>query len=208
MTTYLSTDQIKTAQHLVDQNDKLEGLVISAGSLDPKMVLVAEAPGKKEIELGLPFMGPSGQELNKWLDYLEISREEIYFTKTVFGRPFNLKNNRKSDRKPTDAEMKAFAPLLDDELAHFTNKLIVPVGGTALARLLGKQATITKMHGKLITSPIQQLNVITDKYEFTKQDYQLFPLFHPSYIRRFPSKRELAYQDLAALKKLINPQGK
>lgn len=203
MDTYLSTDQVQLAEQLVSQNDKLEGLVISAGNLDPKLVLVAEAPGAKEIETGLPFMGPSGQELNQWLEYLGISREDIYFTKTVFGRPFNLNAGRKSDRKPTDTEMKAFAPLLDAELVHFTDRLIVPVGGAALTRLLGKQATITKFHGQLIHTQIQRLNSATNKYELTKQTYHLFPLFHPSYIRRFPSKRELAYQDLAVLKQLL-----
>lgn len=205
MSTYLSPDQIKVARQLVVQNDKLEGLVISAGSLDPKLVLVAEAPGAKEIATGLPFMGPSGQELNKWLEYLGINRTDIYFTKTVFGRPFNLKAGRKSDRKPTNREMKTFAPLLDAELAHFTNRLIVPVGGTALSRLLGNQATITNLHGQLLTAPIQRLNPVTNKYELTAQTYQLFPLFHPSYIRRFPSKRDLAYQDLDILKQLLNP---
>ncbi|MCY9807407.1 uracil-DNA glycosylase [Lentilactobacillus senioris] len=203
MSTYLSTDQIEMARQLVAQNNKLEGLVISAGSLDPKFVLVAEAPGSKEIETGLPFMGPSGQELNKWLDYLEITRADIYFTKTVFARPFNLKAGRKSDRKPTNTEMKAFAPLLDAELIHFTDRLIVPVGGTALTRLLGKQSTITNLHGQLITTPIQRLDPVTNKYELTTQAYQLFPLFHPSYIRRFPSKRDLAYQDLNTLKQLL-----
>ncbi|WP_054671699.1 uracil-DNA glycosylase [Lentilactobacillus senioris] len=207
METYLSTDQVKLARQLVTDNDNLEGLVISAGSLDPKLVLVAEAPpGAKEIETGLPFMGPpSGQELNKWLDYLGIKRTEVYFAKTVFGRPFKLKAERKSDRKPTNAELKAFAPLLDAELTHFTDRLIVPVGGTALSRLLGKQATITNLHGQLITAPVQRLDPVTNKYELTQQTYQLFPLFHPSYVRRFPSKRNLAYQDLDILKQLLNP---
>lgn len=203
MLSYLSATQVESAQQLIAQNDRLEGFVISGGNLDPKLVLVAEAPGAKEIATGLPFMGPSGKELDRWLTELNLDRSAIYFTKTVLGRPFRLKNGRKSDRKPTGTEMKTFAPFLDSELAHFADHLIVPLGGAALERLLGPKAAITQLHGQLITTPVQRLNPATLKYEETAVSYRLFPLFHPSYVRRFPSKRELAEQDLGKLKQLL-----
>lgn len=63
MATALNSNQIGKMKQLILDNPKLEGLVLGAGSLKPKFVLVAEAPGKKEIELGRGFVGPSGQEL-------------------------------------------------------------------------------------------------------------------------------------------------
>lgn len=155
MPTYLGTKQLALAQQICDNDDRLEGIVSSNGNLAAKVVLVAEAPGATEIKTGLPFTGRSGQELDAWLQELQLTRADIYITKTVFSRPFNLKNNRKSDRKPSQKEINQSAPILDFDLSHFPDSLIVPLGGTALNRLLGKKDTISTIHGQLITTPLQ-----------------------------------------------------
>ncbi|WP_172188594.1 uracil-DNA glycosylase [Lentilactobacillus kribbianus] len=203
MPTYLGTKQLALAQQICDNDDRLEGIVSSNGNLAAKVVLVAEAPGATEIKTGLPFTGRSGQELDAWLQELQLTRADIYITKTVFSRPFNLKNNRKSDRKPSQKEINQSAPILDFDLSHFPDSLIVPLGGTALNRLLGKKDTISTIHGQLITTPLQVYDEATQRYHSGDHAYQVFPLFHPSYIKRFPSKRPLALADLSKLKQII-----
>lgn len=203
MPTYLETKQLALAQQICDNNDRLEGVVASNGNLAAKVVLVAEAPGATEVQTGRPFTGRSGQELDNWLHELQLTRGDIYITKTVFSRPFNLKNNRKSDRKPSQKEINQSAPILDFDLAHFPDSLIVPLGGTAVKRLLGKKATISAVHGQLINSQLQVFDEVTQRYDCGDRAYQVFPLFHPSYIKRFPSKRASALSDLAQLKQII-----
>ncbi|GEK28637.1 uracil-DNA glycosylase [Furfurilactobacillus siliginis] len=204
MATFLTDLMIEQAKQLINENPKLEGFVPGEGSLTPKFVLVSEAPGAKEAELSYGFQGPAGRELNRWLELLGVTRDEIYMTGAVRARPFDETNGRKRDRKPSRAEIADFAPLLDFELSQLPdNTLLVPLGNTGLQRLLGNRLTITKIHGDLIKSPVLEYHLATKKYLPSKRVYPILPLFHPSYSRRFPSKRPLIDADLAVLKELL-----
>lgn len=201
MATALNSNQIGKMKQLILDNPKLEGLVLGAGSLKPKFVLVAEAPGKKEIELGRGFVGPSGQELQQWLDYLGVTREEIYMTATVRARPFREKNDSKRDRPPTKKEIKDFAPFLDVELAQLDSDVMVVLGNTALHRLLGSDYKISEVHGQVIKHEILEYRPATGKFEFGTKVWAIIPLFHPSFVRRFAKQnRPLAKVDLVKLK--------
>ncbi len=204
MATFLTPALIQRAHELIDANDHLEGFVPGEGSLTPKLVLVSEAPGAKEAELSHGFQGPAGTELNKWLASLGITRDEIYMTGAIRARPFTETNGRKRDRQPTQAELKAFAPLLDHELAALpSGTLLVPLGNTGLQRLLGNKMKITQVHGELMKMPILTFHVAINQFKPGARTYSLFPLFHPSYVRRFPSKRTLVEDDLKMLKTLL-----
>ncbi|MBO8441817.1 MAG: uracil-DNA glycosylase [Firmicutes bacterium] len=201
METLLTKDLIRLANDLVSNNKNLEGFVPGEGSLNPKFVLISEAPGAKEAELSHGFQGVSGKELDKWLNFINVSRKDIYLTGTVRSRPFKQKNGRKSDRKPNVKEIKDFSPLLDYELKCLKDKLLVTLGGTAINRLLGKDYKISKCHGILYNKPILFLK--ENHFEFTDYSCNILPLFHPSYVRRFPGKRDLVIKDLKYLKELL-----
>lgn len=204
MTTMMTTAEIETAKQLIAANPKLTGFVPGEGSLTPKLAIISEAPGAKEDELGHPFQGPAGQELNEWLAQLGLTRDQIYITGAVRARPFDEHDGRLRDRKPTAAEVAAFAPLLDHELARIPlNTLILPLGNTGLQRLLGPQYKITQVHGQLIKAPLLQYHPAVKRYEAGNPIRSLFPMFHPSYVRRFPSKRPIVEADLAVLKTLM-----
>lgn len=204
MATFLTPALIQHAHELIDANENLEGFVPGEGSLTPKLVLVSEAPGAKEAELSHGFQGRAGTELNDWLALLGLTRDEIYMTGAVRARPFTEKNGRKRDRRPTQAELKAFAPLLDHELVALpAGTLLVPLGNTGLQRLLGNKMKITQVHGELMKMPILTFHAAVEKFRPSVRTYSLFPLFHPSYVRRFPSKRSLVEDDLKMLKTFL-----
>lgn len=61
--------------------------VIGGGNLDAKIVFIGEAPGKKEAETGLPFIGASGKVLDQLLASVKLRREDVYITSIVNDRP-------------------------------------------------------------------------------------------------------------------------
>ena len=204
MATFLTPSLIEQAHRIIDKSDQLEGFVPGEGSLTPKFVLVSEAPGAKEAQLSHGFQGPACTELNSWLTALGVRREEISITGAVRSRPFTETNGRKKDRRPSQEEIIAFAPLLDYELAQLpADTLLVPMGNTGLQRLLGRQMKISQVHGELIKSPVLDFHASTKRFVLGTRTYSVLPLFHPSYIRRFPSKRGLVNEDLAMLKSLL-----
>ncbi|MFC6295317.1 uracil-DNA glycosylase [Lactiplantibacillus daoliensis] len=204
MATLLTAEQQAQGRELLTQFDHLEGYVPGEGSLDPVLVMVSEAPGRVEVAVGHPFQGPAGTELNRWLTELNLTRDQIYLTGAVRSRPVKLgATGRKSDRRPTRAEVEASAPWLDAELAQLQGHLLVPLGNTGLQRLLGPQAKISAVHGQIVKAPIRQWSVQDQRFVLSGSDYSIFPLYHPSYSRRFKKILPTVEADLAVLKQYL-----
>lgn len=172
------------------QGMKLEGLNEGAGPVNPKLMIVGEAPGRNEIIDNIPFNGDAGRELMKSLASIGLKREDVYITSAVRSRPYSIKKvfskrenkevTKYPNRKPTKAEILAHAPFLDYEIKVIHPKLIVAVGNTGLERLLGK-GKISELHGKVIEdTPILQLNAAQDGYVWSKEHYTIFPQYHPA----------------------------
>lgn len=174
------------------QNFNLEGFVSGQGPLYPKLMIVGEAPGRKEIENFIPFSGQAGKELMACFTSVNLTRDDVYITSAVRSRPYAIKEriNKKTgtkeiiypNRTPTKKEVLAHAPILDYEIKQVKPKLIAPVGNIGLKRLLGNQYNISNYHGQIIQHPIQILNETMDDYIWSKEDYTLVPLFHPAAI--------------------------
>lgn len=170
---------------------RLEGLNIGAGPRHPKLMIIGEAPGREELVSQIPFHGASGQELMKSLASIGLTRSDVYITSVVRSRPYAEKKVfsklagkvvlKRPNRKPTKKEVLAHAPLLDYEIAYAQPRIIVTVGDTALARLLGPGHKISEEHGCPIKqTPILQLNDQEDGYLWSQTKYLLFPEFHPA----------------------------
>ncbi|GLB46048.1 uracil-DNA glycosylase [Philodulcilactobacillus myokoensis] len=203
MATFLNPSEIKMAKQIASKNPRLEGFVPGSGSLTPRFTILSEAPGRIEIKVGKGFMGPAGKQLDQWLKLLGITRDQIYITGVVRSRPISIKNGRKRDRKPTKQEMFDYAPILDYELSQLPkeNDLLVTLGNTGLQRLLGDHFKIGDVHGKLLKRQIRVRR--GNQYGLSSRTYRIFPTYHPSYARRFPSKRPVAEADMQKLKQII-----
>jgi len=103
-------------------------------------------------------------------------------------------------------EVEASAPLLDAELAALRGSIIVPLGNTGLQRLLGNKYKISAVHGQLLTLPIRYWNAVQQRFALTANHYTLFPLYHPSYSKRFKKYQPVVDQDLRQLAAYLQKQ--
>ncbi|WP_240794274.1 uracil-DNA glycosylase [Bacillus sp. BHET2] len=190
-----------------------EGFVYGRGPQTPSIMIVGEAPGETEIHNGLPFSGRAGKVLDEFFHYLGVSREEIYFTSTVRSRPYKIVSKQTNDgeiiqkkynRAPNSKEQVAHAPILDYEMQHIKPKQLVTLGNIGLQRLLGKQYTISKVHGKLIYSPVRRLvDPETNEWGMSDEAFHIFPTYHPASIFYNRSLEKEIYKDLEVLKELF-----
>jgi uracil-DNA glycosylase family 4 len=134
------------------------------GSPNASIVIIGEAPGEKEDEAGIPFIGGAGKILNSALRYAGIDRDtEVYLTNVYKYHP--PKNNIKSPNAVR--AFPAFQKALMDELKQLKPKVIVPTGNTAL-QALGFYQKIGDIRGTILPSAFGKV----------------IPTFHPAYILR------------------------
>ena len=98
--------------------------VIGKGSLTPKILFIGEAPGKKENETGIPFVGPAGKQLDKMVEYLGLSKKD-YAVINV------LKCKSPGNRNPTFEEIKACKPFLKEQIKELNPKVIILLGNVS-----------------------------------------------------------------------------
>ncbi len=154
------------ARDIVDKNVCSEltaqatQLVFGDGSPDAEIVFIGEAPGKKEDEIGVPFVGASGKFLSEMLQLIHLDRKDIYITNIVKYRPPN-------NRDPSKEEKEAFWPYLMRQLDVIQPKLIVTLGRHSMEYFLPEQK-IGDVHGQ------PNRIVLGDRM------YTVLPLYHPA----------------------------
>lgn len=191
----------------------LAGFTPGQGLLNPDLMLVGEAPGRHEEVHNIPFSGASGKELMKLVASIGYSRQTVYITSVVRQRPYAIKRvedkqsgqvvTKKPNRAPTKREVLAFAKLFDWELDQVNPKIIVPLGNTALQRLLGPQANVGDLHGQLLTQPIQRATADGRGYQLSDRDYRIFPMYHPAAILYRRKLEPVVQADWQRLGKLL-----
>ena len=154
------------------------------GDPDAEIVFIGEAPGKKEDELGRPFVGAAGKFLDEMLELINLKRENIYITNIVKYRPpFN--------RDPLPEEKSACREWLLEELKIIKPKLIIFLGRHALNNFFG-ELKISNTHGKLL---IKSFKGMSTKY--------FFPLYHPAAALYDGSMREILKEDFKKIPKVL-----
>lgn len=168
-----------------------ESYIEGSGNLDAQILLIGEAPGAKEIELGKPFVGQSGKNLDEFISILGINREDLYITNVVKIRPYkvNEKTGRKVNRPPSKGEVASFLDILKEEIFIISPKIVVTLGNTPLRAVMDNNTlTIGDVHGQTLTHGI----------------LTIFPLYHPAAIIYNQSLKDTYIEDLLKLKKLIH----
>ncbi|MDL2319403.1 uracil-DNA glycosylase, partial [Eubacteriales bacterium OttesenSCG-928-A19] len=108
-------------------------LVMGEGDPHARLMLVGEAPGAQEAELGRPFVGTAGKHLDAFLAGVGLAREALYITNAVKFRPTRTSaKGRLSNRTPTRQEIAAFRPWLLAEIKAVQPLVIATLGNTAL----------------------------------------------------------------------------
>jgi uracil-DNA glycosylase family 4 len=170
-----------------------EELVFGYGNLNSHIMLIGEAPGSKEVELGEPFVGQAGKHLDEFLQILNIKKEDIYITNSVKFRPTKIhdKTGRLSNRTPTIKEIDDFREFIYEEINIIEPKIIVTLGNVPLRSIFNKGVRIGDVHGKLFNVKIKG------------KEYKVFPLYHPAAVIYNRQLKEVYISDLEKLKKEI-----
>lgn len=184
---------IKSLNNKITREFPKEKLILGHGNLNSPIILIGEAPGAKEIELGQPFVGQAGKHFDEFLEVLEINREDIYITNTVKYRPtkLNPKTGGLSNRTPTLKEIDSFREFLYEEISIIAPKIIVTLGNTPLKGIFNEDLKIGEVHGSLMEKGIED-NI-----------YKIFPLYHPAAVIYRRELKEVYMEDLLILKKII-----
>jgi uracil-DNA glycosylase len=169
--------------------DLSNNLVFGEGNPDAKLMLVGEAPGEDEDLSGRPFVGRAGQLLDKIFESVSMNRDDVYITNMVKYRPPN-------NRNPTPQETLVSEPLLLEQIKLIRPQVIATLGNVPTQYFLKTKDGITKTHGKL----------------FEWQGIKVFPLFHPAYLLRNPSRERGSpkwqmWEDMKELKKTLGELG-
>jgi DNA polymerase len=166
-------------------------MVFADGVPTAKVMLVGEAPGADEDRVGRPFVGVSGQLLDKMLAAIGFSREEnVYITNVIHWRP-------PGNRNPSDAEVALSLPFVQRHIELVNPAVLVYVGGVATKALLQTSQGITRIRGKWIDYASEGL----------KNPVPSLAIFHPAYLLRSPAQKGLAWADLLGLKAKLKELG-
>ena len=159
-------------------------VVFAGGTPNTRLVLIGEAPGADEDKQGQPFVGRSGQLLDKILASVGFFRDQnIYIINTIKCRP-------PENRNPSSTELQACRGYLEAQLDILRPRLIILCGKIALNSFLPEATSISKVRGQFFPGPF---------------DSKMMPIFHPAYLLRNPSKeigspKYLMWQDMKKLK--------
>jgi DNA polymerase len=158
--------------------------VFAQGVPESRVMFVGEAPGADEDKQGFPFVGVSGQLLDRMLGFIGLERSKnFYITNTLFWRP-------PGNRKPTAEELDICRPFVEKHIALVNPKVLVLVGGTATQSVLGDTRGITRLRGQ----------VFSYKNEYMEREVPVHVIYHPSYLLRQPAAKKQAWADLLGLK--------
>ena len=180
---------VELYHHLRDQNDcplkaGRRKLVFGSGNADADLMFVGEAPGAREDELGLPFVGPAGQLLEQLLGEIGLERRDVFINNVLMCRP-------PGNRDPLPDEVEECKPWLMKRIELIEPKVICTLGNYATKLLTGSPRGITRVHGEPQLREIAGLSVI------------LYPLFHPAAALRSTSVLDLLRADIHRLPELI-----
>jgi len=127
-----------------------ETMVFATGNPDASLMFVGEAPGYEEEQQKKPFVGPAGQLLTKILGAMGLQRDDVYITNIVKFRPMIDDGGKqgRSNRQPSPEEMAVSVKYVRSEIEIVAPKVIVALGGTAAAGLLGLDEGVGKLRSR------------------------------------------------------------
>ena len=164
--------------------------VFADGVAGAPVMIVGEAPGADEDRLGKPFVGVSGQLMDRMFSAIGMSRErDLYITNILFWRP-------PGNRTPTLSEQAICLAFTRRHIELAKPKLVVLAGGTAVKAVLNTTDGITRLRGKWTTLTLDD-----------GTEVPALPTFHPAYLLRTPASKRQSWADLLSIDKRLKELG-
>lgn len=180
--------ELKEAMARIDISIKhcATNMVFGMGNTKADILLLGEAPGAEEDKQGLPFVGQSGQLLDKVLAAIGLDRTKVYITNILPWRP-------PGNRTPNTQEVALFRPYVLKHISLINPKVVVCLGGTSTKALLQTSDGIMKLHGRW--TAIEGVSA------------KIMPTFHPAYLLRSPSQKREFWRDFLLVREEILKNG-
>ena len=161
-------------------------LVFADGNPQARIMFVGEAPGREEDLEGLPFVGRSGQLLDRMMAAIGLDRKSAYIANIIPWRP-------PGNRTPTPQEAAICLPFISRQIELSQADILVCLGGPSAQALLGAKEGILKTRGRWFA------------YLAGAREIRAIATLHPAYLLRQPLQKRLAWRDLLMLKKALEP---
>ena len=183
----------KKLQELRDSINKIKNcelkknstnIVFSDGSPDAKIMVIGEGPGANEDLEGVPFIGRTGELLDKMLLSINLDRDNVYISNVVNYRP-------PENRNPTEEEIARYLPYLIKHIEIINPQILILLGSSALNAIIGNGEVISDARGKWIEKKIGSCST------------SIISSFHPAFLMRQPDQKKLSWIDLKMIKKKI-----
>jgi len=158
-------------------------LCFADGTPGSRLMFIGEAPGAEEDKQGLPFVGRSGQLLDRMLKAIGLARSDVYIANIVPWRP-------PGNRTPTPVETQICLPFIQRQIELSNPDVLVTIGQPSTSALLGTQG-IMKNRGRWFP------------YNTGTREIRAMPMLHPAYLLRSPIGKRLAWRDMLAIKKAL-----
>ena len=164
--------------------------VFADGVAGSPVMVVGEAPGADEDRLGKPFVGVSGQLMDRMFEAIGMSRErDLYITNILFWRP-------PGNRTPTLAEQAICMAFTRRHIELARPKVLVLAGGTAAKSVLDTTEGIMRLRCKWTNLSLDDGSAVPP-----------LPTFPPAYLLRTPASKRQSWLDLLALDKKLRELG-
>ena len=158
-----------------------KSLVFSDGNPAGRVMFVGEAPGAEEDRVGKPFVGRSGQLLDRMLAAIGLDRDKVYIANIIPWRP-------PGNRTPTPQEAAVCQPFIQRQIELADPDILVCLGGPSAQALLQTKDGILKSRGRWTT------------YATGTREIRALATLHPAYLLRQPLQKRLAWRDFKTLR--------
>jgi DNA polymerase len=162
-----------------------KNLVFADGNPEARVMFLGEAPGADEDRIGKPFMGRSGQLLDKMMKAIGLDRSSAYIGNIVPWRP-------PGNRNPTPQEVAVCRPFVERQIELVDPDIIVCLGAPATQTLTGTKDGILRTRGRLFP------------YKLPSREAKVLATLHPAFLLRQPVQKRLAWRDFRALRALLD----
>ncbi len=181
-----SLDELRTAVEVFDGcslKRTATNTVFADGNPDAPLMFIGEAPGADEDRIGKPFVGASGQLLDRMMAAVGWRRDQDYYISNIL--PWRPPGNR----KPTPVETAMCLPFIVRHIALKKPKLLVFLGGTAAGALLDTTLGITRLRGRWMNYQLS-----------AEETMPAMPTYHPAFLLRQPALKGDAWRDILEIK--------
>ncbi|MCF8495411.1 MAG: uracil-DNA glycosylase [Alphaproteobacteria bacterium] len=176
-------------------------LVFSDGNPEASVMLVGEAPGADEDRQGKPFVGISGQLLDRILAAIDLDRTRTEPERSVYIS--NILNWRPpGNRTPTDAEVLVSLPFIEKHIMLVRPKILILCGGVSAKALLGTTASISRLRRVW-----HDYRPATAGLGYEGPSFPAIATYHPAYLLRTPTQKKAVWADMLAVKDKMRSLG-